>query len=672
MAPGFRVQDATRLGLLSISNSTVPWHSEHAIPIYVSIVSAGILFIHFFVASKYLRSAFTRLGWVTKSVPEFEETENHGRVVAHGGRVIFGAEVMRFIGSLELLRVSLLRVFAFGGWQNTELAFSSITFTYTSLLALFSVLYHRPTVVSRHISIILATVWIVYFIRDVVPLATYTRSPADPVYLLWELIGVLSFTGVILPLITPRRHVPFDSSDPMPRNPEQTASIFSLTLFSFLDPTVWKAYKAQRTSLSDLPPLADSDRAKHLIRAAFPHLDPLAKPNISKKDTTSPPRRHIFLAISIVFRKEIILAAFLLLCNITSTLTNPYGLKRLLEYLETKGEGATVKPWVWISSLCLAPFASTLIGQQYQRILARGTVHLEAILTQLILQHALRVRIVAEGKSESVTMEGSGQSAAAADAAKNLMGRMNNLISSDLQAITRGSEFMQVFFFSPFMVLLCVGFLYTILGWRYVLVIEAFALRIDSEYPASALVGFAVMVLMMPIPVQVAKMLSGAAKEVSTKGDERVEAVTETITVIRMIKMFGWEKKMAEQIDEKRKTELHWVWWNKIWVLSSFPSSFLVVDDYNVSIRFIIPAVTMCVTFSVYTELLDEFTPSQEYSLVVHPDEIGFCKATFSWSKEGREAEISTPSKRSFRLDIEDELLFQRDGFNLIIGPTGK
>lgn len=51
------------------------------------------------------------------------------------------------------------------------------------------------------------------------------------------------------------------------------------------------------------------------------------------------------------------------------------------------------------------------------------------------------------------------------------------------------------------------------------------------------------------------------------------------------------------------------------------------------------------------------------------PQTIGFSDATFSWSND---AEGSlTPSKRSFRLQIEDELIFKRGGINMIIGPTG-
>lgn len=41
------------------------------------------------------------------------------------------------------------------------------------------------------------------------------------------------------------------------------------------------------------------------------------------------------------------------------------------------------------------------------------------------------------------------------------------------------------------------------------------------------------------------------------------------MSVIRMIKMFGWEKKMNERIDEKREIELSWVWWNKIYTLGT-------------------------------------------------------------------------------------------------------
>lgn len=39
------------------------------------------------------------------------------------------------------------------------------------------------------------------------------------------------------------------------------------------------------------------------------------------------------------------------------------------------------------------------------------------------------------------------------------------------------------------------------------------------------------------------------------------------LSVIRMIKMFGWERKMTEHIDEKREIEMNWIFWNKVYGL---------------------------------------------------------------------------------------------------------
>lgn len=140
----------------------------------------------------------------------------------------------------------------------------------------------------------------------------------------------------------------------MTPNPQQTASLLSSMLFGYLDATVWKAYKAPQLPLSELPPLCDSDHSKHLVRAAFPHLDPfaeegsMAKNKASRKQKRS--RRPLFFAVLKVFRKQVATVTLLLLDNF-ATLLSPYGLKQLLEYMGNGGKGATVKPWVWIASV---------------------------------------------------------------------------------------------------------------------------------------------------------------------------------------------------------------------------------------------------------------------------------------------------------------------------------
>jgi len=53
-------------------------------------------------------------------------------------------------------------------------------------------------------------------------------------------------------------------------NPEQTASIFSLMLYTFLDPIVLEAARVPHLSHTQLPALCDYDYSKILTERAFP------------------------------------------------------------------------------------------------------------------------------------------------------------------------------------------------------------------------------------------------------------------------------------------------------------------------------------------------------------------------------------------------------------------
>jgi len=53
-------------------------------------------------------------------------------------------------------------------------------------------------------------------------------------------------------------------------NPEQTASLFSLMVYNFLNPIISLAYGIPHLSHDQLPPLADYDYAKNLSKIALP------------------------------------------------------------------------------------------------------------------------------------------------------------------------------------------------------------------------------------------------------------------------------------------------------------------------------------------------------------------------------------------------------------------
>lgn len=85
------------------------------------------------------------------------------------------------------------------------------------------------------------------------------------------------------------------------------------------------------------------------------------------------------------------------------------------------------------------------------------------------------------------------------------------------------------------------------------------------------------MVLLFPLPGWVASKIQTIQIEKMKKTDIRVQSVTEcehfswrtihtefidvvAMNVIRMIKLFGWEPRVKQQLTEKREDELYYQW----------------------------------------------------------------------------------------------------------------
>ncbi|KAH9028060.1 hypothetical protein EDB83DRAFT_1910199 [Lactarius deliciosus] len=629
-----------------------------------------------------------------------------------------------------------------------------LTYLYAAFLALVAVTARRAraSVASFHLSSLLLGTFSVYAYRNIWPLLTFTLSPVDAWEgpLLWVRIGLLTFAAIVIPLLVPRQYIPIDTKDPQQViNPEQTASLLSMMLYTFLDPIVFLAYRVPHLSHDMLPPLADYDYTRNLVQRSFKHLDTFS----------GGPRRHLFWGFMAVFRHEYIQLAILVVIRVFSSLMAPLGMNQLLRYLETRGEGALVRPWVWVSYLFLGPALGTMAFQWYIFIATGTIVRVTAIVTQLVFEHALRIRVKAEtssspastpdatpdarseastpdsgsvveinivseevgGSSEETrseqstitasSMKGKRKEAApGSDSGKedsdepgdssNLVGKMNNLVSTDLENLVDGRDFLLLVLYFPLQIVVSVWFLYNILGW-------------------SAFVGMAVMVALFPIPGTVAGKIQKVQKETVKRTDARVQAATETMGILRMIKLFGWEPKIAARLAEKREQELRYIKLRQI------------LNLINGNINFFIPIITMVVTYVTYTaimkraltpstvfssmavfdlirdqlhtifwmipmfiqarvsvdrvndflqdtELLDEFADANKGSKRVmltdashfDQDVIGFQNASFTWSNADADGTL-TPSRRRFTLRVQGELLFKRGCFNLIIGPTG-
>jgi ABC-type multidrug transport system fused ATPase/permease subunit len=224
------------------------------------------------------------------------------------------------------------------------------------------------------------------------------------------------------------------------------------------------------------------------------------------------------------------------------------------------------------------------------------------------------------------------------------------------------------------------------------------------------------MVALAPVSAITTKMQNGVQKKKMSATDDRVKYIKEVLTILRMVKQFGWESQVKEQIDAKRDQELYWVFRGQILRLISIAVNYLIplvhivvtfalytlvqkqpltasivfsaltgfsmLREAMFTLMFMIPALIQANVsigrvqdFLNDTELLDSYTADHviQDASDQHQEDIGLAQASFFWSREHGTASdgMLTPSRQKFRLHIEDEVIFKKGAINLIVGPTG-
>ncbi|PPQ97414.1 hypothetical protein CVT26_006798 [Gymnopilus dilepis] len=768
------------------------WKESRTIPFIVTSLSLVSLLLQILVSS------VTKKRDDDVTAGENDATQAGGvrsalkrHVGSYGGYTIFGFMVARLAGCVALLVMSFVSLRAAGctlkfedkesSWIDQSLdalaecpeLLMTISYFYATLLALNALVWTKwRNTLTRYNIVLLAVAGLVYGCRDIWPLATTYLRPQDEGEgkILFVKEAVLAVTALFIPLFVPRQYIPVDPKNPMPQpNPEQTASVFSLMTYTFLDPVIMQGYRQPHLSADQLPPLSDYDGAKYRTEKAFPRLDRFRGAK----------RRSLLWGLISVYRTEYIVLAIMVVLYALGGFAAPIGINRLLNYMETGGQDATLKPWFWVIWIFLDRPIQSLSWHWYIFIATRILVRTEGLITQLVFEHSLRIRLKAETsqdktdakttladtpalsteQSEVTTPDNASEEAAntgaqdqsraehtdeasqtstvvasreastassqatatapSSSTAKgkgketlqktqkddkkqesdgNLIGKINNLVTTDLGNITDGRDFLLLVLYVPVQVVFCTVFLYKVLGW-------------------SAFVGIGITIALLPIPGYVANILQKMQKERLKRTDARVQAVSEVVTVLRMIKVFGWEKKMSERLQKVREEELKYLWKVKLLDLLNglmsyfFPmltmlgtymtytvimkrelnasiifSSMTVFDMLREQISRLLWQATTIIQAKVsidrvqefldQTELLDSFSeePTGQPNLVIEPvtssPEIGFRNATFSWSVMDEDGS-ATPSSRIFKLRIEGELFFKRNAINLIIGPTG-
>ncbi|KAF8307151.1 hypothetical protein DL93DRAFT_2159641 [Clavulina sp. PMI_390] len=744
--------------LVDHSGRPYPWLLDHwMIPVYAGVVS--ILFVMISLAWKTLRSVVA--GPTTHVATQLEPDD------ACIGRTTQLLEASRVLSLVVLMGLSFR---AARQLKNSDLDIWKVEMAQASLIVYLLVLSYGTArlggqlsgSLAQHRTMILLIESVSLAYRDIWPFFTYNKTPIDaPLGLLgWIRVGLVFWAGIAVPLILPGVYVPVDPKHPLPPNEEQLASLLSIWLYGYVNPLVHKAFKHAHLPYEELPLLADDDHSKYLKEQSFHLLDPMIRRS----------KRHIGWGLIRFYARYGFIMVIVAVLKCLLEFVSPLAIFNLLQYAETNGEGSTIKPWFWVLALFLRSLVGSVANHRYLYLVTKLRVQLEALITQIVFEHALRIRVKEErSPSEAMSMpslvvpeaaiptaettvsnaseaapSGTSENPAAADTEAeamvaptssepspqpkattppnknknslegddqrtknaNLVGKINNLITSDLANIVNVPEIPMAFVYTPLKVGLSIWFLYKLFGWSF-------------------FVGFVLMMAGLVVPGRAAGLMHQTIVERSKRTDARVEAINEAVGLARLIKMFGWETQIEKRLDKLREKELKYVKQTFVYQLFVgqfswvFPFLTLIVTFFTFSVIMKQPLTASVVFTSLNvfdslrggisrvlwqlpmmirakvsldrvdaylrdTELLDSHasgtsvvpdTPSGPDNSAVQMS-MGFHNAGFKWAASlSPESSASTPQfsvpSPSFFLRIDGDVGFISGGLNLIVGPTG-
>lgn len=120
-------------------------------------------------------------------------------------------------------------------------------------------------------------------------------------------------------------------------------------------------------------------------------------------------------------------------------------------------------------------------------------------------------------------------------------GRLANLMSADIDAIIAGRDVVLVTAGIPAGLIVALFGLYKMLQWP-------------------ALVGIAMIVLMSPVNVVIARRMAVMQRDLRKIQDARISAISEYLASIRAIKYFAWENAIVKKVSEIRGREQKRIW----------------------------------------------------------------------------------------------------------------
>ncbi|KAJ1999973.1 hypothetical protein GGI04_004342, partial [Coemansia thaxteri] len=325
---------------------------------------------------------------------------------------------------------------------------------------------------------------------------------------------------------------------------EFNASWYSRLTFSWINDLVYKDTK-HRLEPTDLYRLDDSD---------------LPIPNWKRYIRHRKPGRSLLTTLLLTFAPELTVQAIFALTGSVLLFAGPFFLQRILRAIELLGsnKGRDISTDQSIRSAYFDAFGLlffTLVLCATSGV-AMWTGRRIGIRLKGVLVAELSIKTLRRSSKRSGENKGGAETAAD--------GKIMNLLTADFTRVTNVSARLDTAYAMPLLPVVGIWYMYELLGMP-------------------ALLGFAVMGVYYPLSKVLLRRVTKIEKKMYSLGDERVTALTQLLQGIKAVKLFGWESRFLEMIDEKRERQLVYMWklfvaWIQVTIASSVaPMMVLVV-----------------------------------------------------------------------------------------------
>lgn len=374
---------------------------------------------------------------------------------------------------------------------------------------------------------------------------------------------VNSFLILTMELVFPMK--PLSSYSAMKKSPLDDANVFSRITFDWMGGLMKKGY-VQFLTEKDLPPLPQELKASTTSEGL--------KHYWNTQNTKSP---SLFWALSKAFGAQFLLGGVFKGLQDCLAFVQPQLLRLLIkfvnDYSRSVKEGNPIpltQGFMIAGSMFVVSVTQTAFLHQYfQRAFDLG-MKIKTSLTSIIYNKALVLSN--ETKQESNT------------------GDIVNLMSVDVQRLQDLVQNLQIIWSGPFQIVLCLYSLHGLLG-------------------NSMWAGVGIMVVMIPLNAVIAKIQKRLQKTQMKNKDERSRLISEILSNIKSLKLYGWEHPYLDKLNfvrnqkelkNLRKMGIFSAVSNSLWNLapflvscSTFALFVLTQKDRSLSTDIVFPALAL-------------------------------------------------------------------------------